>query len=700
MFNSLKSKMIIPIVGVLALLMVAVVVYVSGAMREFGSGLSQERMVGASGAARAYLNLLEQYNLMATRAMVGDLELIAGVRDWNAGADRDAGRQALLAHLGDKKGNLDMTAVVITDAAGYVILRTHDFDSYGDSVIDLPAIADALSTGATSVTYTSTAAMRMGLSGVAPIRDGEQIIGAAVAMVNMDTLEFVDSFSAVFNANVTVFSGTESVASTIVLPSGVRSVGSHVAPHVAEVVLGRGEVMYLDLMILGILPHRAYYFPLFGWDGTPIGIFFVGFSTQQLIATAAEMQRNLVIIAVVGVLAAVAIMLLVILRLLKPLDILTGTLNNIANGDGDLTVRLAETSKDEIARASRYFNQTIGKIRDMVVAIKTQAVSLADIGNDLASNMTHTASAMNNIASNLQGTKSRVDSQGASVTQTNLTMEQVTANIGKLSSHVERQSSAVSDSSAAIEEMLANIQSVTSTIARNAANVNNLKESANEGRSSLQDVADDIQGIARESEGLLEINAVMENIASQTNLLSMNAAIEAAHAGEAGKGFAVVADEIRKLAESSGEQSKTIGDVLKRIKESVDKILRSTGKVMDQFETINSGIRVVADQEEVIRNAMDEQNQGSKQVLQAASLVNEITQQVKDDSAEMAEGTEGIMQETKNLERATREITSGINEMAASATEVNMAVNMVNDLSGRNRENISCLVKVVSQFKV
>jgi methyl-accepting chemotaxis protein len=126
-------------------------------------------------------------------------------------------------------------------------------------------------------------------------------------------------------------------------------------------------------------------------------------------------------------------------------------------------------------------------------------------------------------------------------------------------------------------------------------------------RNGLQDVAAGIQQIARESEGLLEINAVIENIASQTNLLSMNAAIEATHAGEAGKGFAVVADEIRKLAESSGEQSKTISSMLKKIKDSIDKITRSTDAVLNKFEAIDSGVKTVSDQEENIRNAMEEQ---------------------------------------------------------------------------------------------
>jgi PAS domain-containing protein len=209
--------------------------------------------------------------------------------------------------------------------------------------------------------------------------------------------------------------------------------------------------------------------------------------------------------------------------------------------------------------------------------------------------------------------------------------------VQQLNGYVERQATAVSQSSAAIEEMISNTRSVTDTLAKNAKNVEQLKEVSDVGRAGLNEVAADIQEIARESESLLEINSVMQNIASQTNLLSMNAAIEAAHAGNVGKGFAVVADEIRKLAESSGNQSKTIGTVLKQIKSSIDKITRSTSNVLEKFEAIDSGVKMVADQEGMIFNAMEEQGRGSQQVLQGIAEVNEVTYQVKDTSRQLLE---------------------------------------------------------------
>ncbi|MDR2150934.1 MAG: methyl-accepting chemotaxis protein [Spirochaetaceae bacterium] len=422
--------------------------------------------------------------------------------------------------------------------------------------------------------------------------------------------------------------------------------------------------------------------------------------TKMVFATVRAMSSFTIVFVIITIIMSGIIVFFVATKIAKPIIFIARTLKDISEGEGDLTQKINVINNDETGELAYYFNCMLEKIKELITMIKKQSAILFDIGTELAAHMSETASAVNEITTNIQNIKSRVINQSASVTETNATMEQISLNIGKLNTHIEQQTEDVSQSSSAIEEMLENIRSVTQTLGRNVENVKKLSEASDRGHSSLQEVATDIQEIARESEGLLEINAVMENIASQTNLLSMNAAIEAAHAGEAGRGFAVVADEIRKLAESSSEQSKTIAKVLGKIKESIDKIMASTDEVIDKFEAINDGVKTVSEQEEHIRNAMEEQATGSKQILEAISRLNEMTDLVRNGSAEMLEGSQEVIKESKRLAVVTAEIESSISDMAVNANQINTAVSQVNSISGENKHNIDILVEEVSHFKV
>jgi CheY-like chemotaxis protein len=214
-------------------------------------------------------------------------------------------------------------------------------------------------------------------------------------------------------------------------------------------------------------------------------------------------------------------------------------------------------------------------------------------------------------------------------------------------------------------------------------------------------VAEKIKEISHDSEGLLEINAVMNNIASQTNLLSMNAAIEAAHAGEAGRGFAVVADEIRKLAESSGQQSKTTAGMLKKIKTSIDDITVSSNEVISRFEVIDTGVKTVSTHELNIRNAMEEQEVGGKQILDSIERLKEISVLVKKGAADMLESGDQLNQQTGEFIKISNEAVDGMNEIVNGAMrEIKIAVTHVDEMSMENNRNFDDLKTETGKFKI
>jgi methyl-accepting chemotaxis protein len=405
-------------------------------------------------------------------------------------------------------------------------------------------------------------------------------------------------------------------------------------------------------------------------------------------------------LAMIAVIAVIFLIFYVyISQMIKPMNKMVSALDQISV-DWDLTKRLHLHRRDEIGTLGEFFNTTFEKIRGLLLEIKEKTVSLSDTGNELTSFMTITKNDIDGINVNIQKMRGEILSQSDVVNSSANSMEKVIKEIDELNKNITIQANSVAQSSSAIEEMLANIDSVTRTLVKNTANINSLAESSQAGRMDLQKVSSDIQEIAQESEGLLQINSVMNSIAAQTNLLSMNAAIEAAHAGEAGKGFAVVADEIRKLAENSGKQSKTISGVLKKIKTMIDAITKSTGIVLERFGTIENEIQTVSNQESQIRSAMEEQSEGSRQILEAVTQLNTVTGEVRKSSADMIAESQEVLNQSTSLKSVTNDIAEEMDNMTKNADEISSSFTRVQEITTENNKNINVLSKGVAQFKV
>ena len=385
---------------------------------------------------------------------------------------------------------------------------------------------------------------------------------------------------------------------------------------------------------------------------------------------------------------------------IRPIMRITSNFRDISEGEGDLTARLTVSGSDEIAQLSEYFNRTLEKIRTAISHVKTNANGMQSLGESLAGNATNTASDISHIITNIDGVNERIAAQSDGVNQAADAVNTITENISQLDSMIEKQSASVSDASSAVEEMIGNIESVNSSMDKMAESFTLLAKNTDTGVTKQKDVNARIQQIEEESKMLHEANLAISNIASQTNLLAMNAAIEAAHAGEAGKGFAVVADEIRKLSETSSQQSKTIGLQLGSIKDSISSVVVASSEASSACAMVSGKLSETEQLVQQIKGAMEEQQEGSRQITDALHRMNDSTGEVRRASKDISARNEFILDEMQKLRSSSETMRQGVEEISNGAHRIGESGTELARNSNDVRDAIEDISSQISMFKV
>lgn len=248
--------------------------------------------------------------------------------------------------------------------------------------------------------------------------------------------------------------------------------------------------------------------------------------------------------------------------------------------------------------------------------------------------------------------------------------KQMNHNIDALDSLIEKQTMAINQTSSAVEQMSANVASVSNILSENNKVMGDLLTASGEGTSGILKVTEIMKSLVQNSEVLQDASKMIQTIAAQTNLLAMNAAIEAAHAGQYGQGFAVVANEIRKLAENCSSQGKSISKILNGLQKEINNATALTGQSQNEFKKIAALVDQARQQEQTIMEAMSEQKNGSVRILQATHQIQEVTHEVRNGAGKITESSSLIPKSVRDLEIETAEMSKAINNLMGNIEDV------------------------------
>lgn len=407
-----------------------------------------------------------------------------------------------------------------------------------------------------------------------------------------------------------------------------------------------------------------------------------------------------IIIALVMIVLMTVLTSLVLKKLFDRIKKVSDSISDIASGKADLSQSIEVGRDDEIGNLVRTCNQLTANLANMIGSIKESVVMLSQTGDAVTK---QAQDAMEDIqaASDAIG---EIDTRAKTQSQTMRSLAESGGEVGvaisQLDEKIETQTNEISHVSSSVEEISANIKSIDTNISQITDRYEQLVRVSNKGQNDQIIVAEKVDEIHAQAKHLREANTVVAKLASQTNLLAMNAAIEAAHAGQAGAGFAVVANEIRNLAENSSKQSKSIAGVIKTITDTITAIVDASKLSLSSFQDVDKKIGEIQGMIAQVKSSISEQEIGTKNLLDSMMLINSSSQSLGETSRMMKKHSIEVFGQIDLIKDVADEIMSLSEHTQNSINTISQQAKNSSEAAGKNLEMSGKVFEIIENFKV
>ncbi|ORC35863.1 hypothetical protein B4O97_07270 [Marispirochaeta aestuarii] len=409
-------------------------------------------------------------------------------------------------------------------------------------------------------------------------------------------------------------------------------------------------------------------------------------------------RQQLMVLAAIALVGLVSVLFAILFsgRISRRIVRIEEVMSAVSNRN--LTVQSGIKVRDETGRLAEHINTVISNLKNIIDEIKESSMEAMHLQEELSTSTAESSAAMTQIAANIKNIERQFTSLDEVIQNVDKSVNSISRLINSQNQGIEQQSAAIVQSSSTIEEMAASIQNISRLAQERAEGVHNLVNVTARGSERVETTSSLIRQISREIEGLLEIIDIINSIAEQTDMLSMNAAIESAHAGEAGKGFAVVAEEIRKLAESTTENAQMVTRSLKSITSRITEADESSQESLATLKEVNTEVDNTSRAFTDISQAMVEMANGTTEVVSGTTEVRSASDEIKQGAGSIQKEAEQISHNVQEVRQLSAQVLNGIREIDAGGEEVIKAISSLNEAGTVTRENMANLSSMVSAF--